>query len=126
MNNTIITILTAVLITSCAARQEYKQPTEVATENLFRTDSLTLKGSSIESTETSIATTPWKEIFTDSHLQNLISKGLENNLDVLTAVQNIASAEAYLKQYGYFDQSLFRQYIRTYYEIGRASCRERV
>ncbi|QHN65979.1 efflux transporter outer membrane subunit [Bergeyella cardium] len=99
MNNTIITILTAVLITSCAARQEYKQPTEVATENLFRTDSLTLKGSSIESTETSIATTPWKEIFTDSHLQNLISKGLENNLDVLTAVQNIASAEAYLKQY---------------------------
>jgi outer membrane protein TolC len=46
----------------------------------------------------SIAQLSWKEIFTDAVLQKHISKALENNLDIRIALQNIASAEAYLKQ----------------------------
>jgi len=47
---------------------------------------------------TSIANVSWKEIFTDPILQKHISKALENNLDIRIALQNINSAEAYLRQ----------------------------
>ena len=45
-----------------------------------------------------MANLSWKEIFTDAVLQKHIAKALENNLDIRIALQNIASAEAYLKQ----------------------------
>ena len=45
-----------------------------------------------------MANLSWKEIFTDAVLQKHITKALENNLDIRMALQNITSAEAYLKQ----------------------------
>ncbi len=45
---------------------------------------------------TSIATLPWKEIISDSILQNLIEEGLQNNLDLLVAIENINQAKANL------------------------------
>ncbi|MBD0777877.1 efflux transporter outer membrane subunit [Maribacter sp. ANRC-HE7] len=47
---------------------------------------------------TSIATLPWKEIISDSTLQNLIEEGLQNNLDLKTALENINQAQASLTQ----------------------------
>lgn len=79
------------VLTSCMARQKYERPQEVIEENLFRTDK-------IPQDSLGLGTISWTEIFTDAHLKTLINRGLENNLDIRTALQNIGSAEAYLKQ----------------------------
>lgn len=81
----------SVLLYSCAARQEYKRPDNVVEEKLFRTDML-------PKDSLGIGGVSWKEIFKDPILQQHISEALENNLDIRIALQNIASAEAYLKQ----------------------------
>ena len=80
-----------VVLSSCMARQKYERPAEVLNENLFRTDMLAQDS-------TTIATVTWREIFTDPLLQQHIQKGLDNNLDIRIALQNIAAADAYLKQ----------------------------
>jgi NodT family efflux transporter outer membrane factor (OMF) lipoprotein len=84
-----VTILVAV--SSCMARKEYQRPDRVVDEKLYRTDML-------PSDSTNLANVSWKEIFTDPILQGHINKALENNLDIRIALQNIYSAEAYLKQ----------------------------
>ncbi|MGO4710622.1 efflux transporter outer membrane subunit [Chryseobacterium sp. 2TAF14] len=91
IKGTALSVLTAVVITSCHVRKEYERPAAAVDEKLFRTDML-------PQDSTSIANVSWKEIFTDPILQGHITKALENNLDVRIAVQNITSAEAYLKQ----------------------------
>lgn len=47
---------------------------------------------------TSIATLPWKEMISDTILQGLIEEGLQNNLDLKTALENINQARASLAQ----------------------------
>lgn len=89
--NLVFLLLTAVLVTSCKIRKEYERPKNIVDEKLYRTDLL-------PEDSTGIARLPWKEIFTDAVLQRHISKALENNLDIRIALQNITSAEAYLKQ----------------------------
>lgn len=88
-----ITFSVAILaaVSSCMARKEYERPKNVVDEKLFRTDML-------PSDSINIANVSWKEIFTDPILQGYINKALENNLDIRIALQNITSAEAYLKQ----------------------------
>lgn len=87
-----ITIIAVpLLIASCAPRENYVRNESALNENLFRTDLL-------PQDSTSIATLSWREIFTDPILQKHIEKGLENNLDIRIAVQNINAAESYLKQ----------------------------
>lgn len=90
--NKVIWMLGAfVVLSSCMAREKYERPSEVMNENLFRTDM-------ISQDSASIATVSWREIFTDPVLQKHIQKGLENNLDIRIALQNITTAESYLKQ----------------------------
>ena len=84
-------LLVTVLLNSCKIRQDYERPKDIVEEKLYRTDLL-------PKDSTSIAQLSWKEIFTDAVLQKHISKALENNLDIRIDLQNIASAEAYLKQ----------------------------
>jgi NodT family efflux transporter outer membrane factor (OMF) lipoprotein len=91
IKGTTFSVLTALVITSCHVRQEYERPAAVVDEKLFRTDML-------PQDSTSTANVSWKEIFTDPVLQKHISKALENNLDIRIALQNIRSAEAYLRQ----------------------------
>lgn len=81
----------SLLLTSCMTRQTYERPADVVDEKLFRTDQLA--GDSI-----GLGGISWREVFTDATLQGHISKALENNLDIRTALQNIESADAYLKQ----------------------------
>lgn len=46
----------------------------------------------------SIAMLPWKKIISDSILQKLIEEGLQNNLDLKSALENINQAQASLTQ----------------------------
>ncbi|WP_407405469.1 efflux transporter outer membrane subunit [Chryseobacterium sp.] len=91
IKGTAYTVLTAALLSSCAVRKEYERPKDIVDEKLFRTDML--PQDSISSSNIS-----WKEIFTDPILQSHITKALDANLDVRIALENINSAEAYLKQ----------------------------
>lgn len=84
-------LLTAVLVSSCKIRQDYERPNDLVEDKLYRTDML-------PKDSVSVAQVSWKEIFSDAVLQKHISKALENNLDIRIALQNINSAEAYLKQ----------------------------
>jgi len=87
----ILIFFVSFLVVSCHTRQNYQRANDVVDEKLFRTDAL-------PKDSLSMANLSWKEIFTDAVLQKHIVKALENNLDIRIALQNIASAEAYLKQ----------------------------
>lgn len=84
-------ILLSVLLTSCITQKKYERPANIVDDKLYRTDML-------QSDSTGLGDLSWKEIFTDATLQQHISVALENNLDIRMALQNIISAEAYLKQ----------------------------
>jgi len=88
--------LTVTVMQSCFVAKDYKRP-ELKTADLYRNE--------VVSTDTtSLANVSWDKIFTDTLLQGYISKGLENNLDIRIAMQNIAAAQATMKQgkAGYF------------------------
>lgn len=84
-----IVVLAALLVQSCFVAKKYENP-EVDTTDLYRTEEV------LDST--SIGTLSWKELFTDAQLQDYINQGIQNNLDLQIALQNMASAEATLKQ----------------------------
>jgi multidrug efflux system outer membrane protein len=88
--------LTVTVMQSCFIAKDYKRP-ELKTADLYRNE--------VVSTDTtSLANMAWNKIFTDSLLQGYISKGLQNNLDIRIAMQNIVAAQATMKQgkAGYF------------------------
>ncbi len=76
---------------SCFVAKEYSRPENVVESERFRTDQL-------PQDSLSMATVSWKEIFTDPILQGYIEEGLNNNMDIRIALQQIAIAEAYVKQ----------------------------
>ena len=80
----------ALTLTACAGRKAYERP-NVIDEKLFRADQ-------VPADSLSSANVSWRNIFTDATLQGHINKALSNNLDVRVAMQNVASAQAYLKQ----------------------------
>jgi multidrug efflux system outer membrane protein len=86
----LVIIFLAITLTSCVSRKKYVRATEF-NENVFRTDRLPKDSSTI-------AQISWKDFFTDPILQKHIANGLENNLNVRIAVQNILISEAYVKQ----------------------------
>jgi outer membrane protein, multidrug efflux system len=88
--------LIAILMQSCFVAKEYKRP-ELQTENLYRNEV-------ISTDTTSLANISWDKFFTDPILQGYIAKGLKNNLNIRIAMQNIAAAQATMKQgkAGYF------------------------
>ena len=93
---TALLLATAVVVQSCFVAKDYKRP-ELKTENLYRNQ--------VVSTDTlSFANVAWDKVLTDPLLQGYIQKGLDNNLDVKIAIQNIVAAEAVMKQgkAGYF------------------------
>lgn len=74
---------------SCFVAKNYEKPT-VNTDNLYRTEA--------QLDSVSIAQLSWRELFTDAQLQGYINEGLQNNLDLQIAVQNMNAAEATMKQ----------------------------
>lgn len=89
-------LLTATLLQSCFVAKEYQRP-ELKNANVYRNAAVTID-------TTSFATVSWDKIFTDPLLQKYITQGLQNNLDIRIAMQNLVAAEATMKQgkAGYF------------------------
>ena len=81
----------AFTLQSCFVAKDYTRQEVKETENLYRTDNL-------PSDSISIATISWKTLFTDSYLNQYIAEGLQNNMDVRIAIQQMIAAEAYAKQ----------------------------
>lgn len=81
----------ALTFQSCFVAKNYERPNVENVDALYRTDNL--------STDSiGMASISWQELFTDPILSQYISEGLENNLDIRIAIQQMAAAEAYMKQ----------------------------
>ena len=86
-----VLVIMALVLQSCFSAKEYTRPELSETENLYRTENL-------PTDSTSLAEVSWQDLFTDQYLQNYIAEGLQNNMDVRIAIQQIIAAEAYAKQ----------------------------
>lgn len=92
----VLPVLVALVMQSCFTAKTYERP-EVQTDNLYRMET-------VSTDTTSLGDLAWNNLFTDPILQEHIAIGLQNNLDIRIAMQNIAASEAYMKQgkAGYF------------------------
>ena len=85
-------LVVALTLQSCFVAQDYARPElDIETEALYRTDNL-------PTDSVSIADVSWKTLFSDQYLQQYIEEGLQNNMDVRIAIQQMIAAEAYAKQ----------------------------
>lgn len=76
---------------ACFVAKDYERPEAMPDQSLYRMDKQ-------PQDSTSMAATPWQDIFTDPLLQGYIEKALTNNYDARIALQNIIAAQSYLKQ----------------------------
>ncbi|MBF0694558.1 MAG: efflux transporter outer membrane subunit [Flavobacterium sp.] len=86
----ILLLVMAVLLQSCFSAKTYHRE-ELATENLFR-------ATQVSTDSSSIADLPLSQLFTDPILQKHIDRAIQQNLDLQIALQNIAAAEATMRQ----------------------------
>lgn len=86
----VLVIAVSIVTQSCFVAKDYKRP-NVVREDLYRTEI-------IASDSTSMADVAWNNIFTDPILQQHITTGLQNNLDIRIAMESIKAAEAAMKQ----------------------------
>ncbi|QXV64292.1 efflux transporter outer membrane subunit [Mucilaginibacter sp. 21P] len=78
------------IISSCVTKKYQRPNLNTQTDRLYRDTTIT--------DTTSIATMPIEQLFADVELQNLIKEGLQNNLDLKTAMQRINEAYATVQQ----------------------------
>lgn len=88
----IVIVLPALIIfsVSCSVLKPDRMPDLTPDENLFR--DLDVSDSS------NFSELPWRELFTDPHLQILIEKAISNNPDMQIAIARVKSAEAIFRQ----------------------------
>lgn len=79
-----------VSLQSCFVAKKYTRPV-VVEEEYYRTDSLAQDSATI-------ADLSWKTMFTDPYLNAHIERGLQNNIDIRVALQQIVAAKAYFNQ----------------------------
>ncbi|MFR9661913.1 MAG: TolC family protein, partial [Rikenellaceae bacterium] len=91
MKKLIIISLLSATLNSCGLFSKYEATEEV------RSDLYGSIGNKGGSSEIELGKLSWKEMFTDTKLQALISEALESNSDLLAAHENINIAEANLK-----------------------------
>ncbi len=76
---------------SCFTAKTYERPQVTTDNNLYRLTS------NVQDS-TSLADLPWNQLFTDPILQTHINTALQHNIDIRIAIQNIAAAEASMRQ----------------------------
>ena len=86
----VLVVAVSIVTQSCFVAKDYKRPNLVR-EDLYRTEI-------IASDSISMADVAWNNIFTDPILQQHITTGLQNNLDIRIAMESIKAAEAAMKQ----------------------------
>lgn len=89
-NKYILLLVTAALVSACSVTSKYERPTTLKTEQLYRDQN--------SSDTTTIADMPWQSVFKDEKLNALIQKGLDQNLNLKNAIENIVQARASLRQ----------------------------
>lgn len=106
-----VLLLLAFTLQSCFVAKNYDRPDLHEIDRLYRTDHV-----ATDSALTAVLS--WKELFTDPLLSEYIEEGLQNNLDIRIALQQIAAAESYMKQgkMGYLP-SLDAQASMTHQEL---------
>lgn len=87
----LVLTISAFTLQSCFVAKDYERPQVEETQNLYRTDAL-------PTDSISMADVSWKELFTDPYLVQYIEQGLQNNIDIRVAIQQVVAAEAYAKQ----------------------------
>ena len=91
MKKIIYITLCAFVLSSCNIYRQYERP-EVAAPDSYR---LPEDMASVDTT--SIADLSWTDIYADTNLRTLINYGLENNTDLLVAMERVKEAQAALK-----------------------------
>lgn len=89
-NKYILLVLAAALLSACSITKKYERPASVSTEKLFRDET--------SADTTTLAAMPWQSVFKDAKLNALIQKGLDQNLNLKNAIENIIQAQATLRQ----------------------------
>jgi multidrug efflux system outer membrane protein len=84
-----ITVLTVVILAGCKVGKEYQRPSVELPQQF---------GNLSFSDTSSVADIEWKQFFTDTTLQGLISRGITYNNDLLVAINRIDIAQAQVKQ----------------------------
>jgi len=89
-NKQVFVLLAATaLFSACSVTKTYQSPI-VQTEGLYRDQ--------ITTDSTTMANMPWQSVFSDDKLKALIQRGLDQNVDLKNAIQNILQAQATLRQ----------------------------
>ncbi|WP_316737793.1 efflux transporter outer membrane subunit [Pedobacter aquatilis] len=78
-----------ILTLGACVTKKYERP-QVKNEGLYRDNNTT--------DSTTMADLPWKNLFSDTTLQSLIQKGINENLDLKQAIERIKISEATLRQ----------------------------
>ncbi|PBJ08262.1 efflux transporter outer membrane subunit [Flavobacterium sp. ACN6] len=89
-NKYILMVITAALLSACSITKKYERPTTLSTDKLYRDE--------VSTDSTTIANMPWQSVFKDQKLNALIQKGLDQNLNLKNAIENIVQARASLRQ----------------------------
>ncbi len=79
---------------SCRIYKNYERTEDLPTAGLFR-DTVSATGVLVSDT-INFGNTPWRQVFTDPALQDLIGKALERNTDLLSAEETVKQAQAML------------------------------
>ncbi|OMQ07794.1 efflux transporter outer membrane subunit [[Flexibacter] sp. ATCC 35103] len=88
-NKYIIMVIAVTLLSACVTKK-YERPTTVSTANLYRDQA--------SADSATIANMPWQTVFKDQKLNALIQKGLDQNLNLKNAIENIVQSRATLRQ----------------------------
>ena len=82
-------------LSSCGIYKKYERPENINTPNIFR-DTAVVNSALVTTDTTSLGSTPWREVFTDPYLRQLIDSALVNNTDMRSAALSVKQAKAML------------------------------
>lgn len=94
IKKTILFASASLLMTSCGIYTKYERP-DVNTKGLVRDVTVATDTLAVNDT-TSFGNLPWRSVFTDPQLQNLIDTALVHNTNMLNAALNVKMMEAQL------------------------------
>ena len=88
-------LLLCLLLSSCGLYNKYERPDNVETQGLIR-DVLSDRDTLAVQDTASFGNLPWRSVFTDPQLQELIEQGLSHNANLLNATLNVQMYETML------------------------------
>ncbi|WP_017495655.1 efflux transporter outer membrane subunit [Flavobacterium sp. WG21] len=89
-NKYILVVVAATLLSACSITKKYERPSAISTDKLYRDQNA--------ADSTTMASMPWQTVFKDEKLNALIQKGLDQNLNLKNAIENIVQSRATLRQ----------------------------